>query len=311
MKIQNYFYAFFILVSTLIILITNVIFYSSTIDYKLNDNVFNYSENSFKTLVKEDVYVNSYNEFVDCNVNKKGFDFSKLSLYFQIDTCRNLEMVNKLSEFYDLKEILVLSEKEFDFSLINENNYLKVLLVVSDDMFKQENFSRYLDYEKDKAVLNVNLNHDLDEYSSYNDVSSVDELVVVNPYNKLVKANSNLYKCDNDLFYSFEMCQNVKMFFNELVLENINYNIIKAFDASNLFDEHATGLAFDLDVKSERISQVESIASKYGLIFRYKDNYSDVLSWGEKQTHLRYVGSVALEIYSQNISLEEFLYTKK
>ncbi len=308
MKIQNYFYAFFITIAIIIITVTSLVFYNRTADYQLVRNIYNYSDESYEKLVESNLAVDSYNAFIDCNINSEGFDYDNLELYLLLDRCSDLDKVNQLKKFYSNEDVLLLTEIEFDYRLVTETNYLRVLDVVYDQYFKQENFSRYLVYEGQKIVMNVNLNHDLEKYGNYNVVNTIDELVIVNPYNKLVSASNNLYNCNGQMVYSYEMCENVKMFFNELVNENIAFTVVKSFDASNLFDEHATGLAIDLEVYDERIKQVESIASKYGLIFRYKPDYEDVISWGEDNVHLRYVGSSAIAIFTANKSLEEFLY---
>lgn len=94
------------------------------------------------------------------------------------------------------------------------------------------------------------------------------------------------------------------------------------FSARPGYSEHQSGLAFDLidnegtllgsDTSTEASKKaakwVEENAHNYGLIVRYKEGYEEKTGYQAEPWHLRYVGKdIAKEIYSRNISLEEYL----
>lgn len=84
--------------------------------------------------------------------------------------------------------------------------------------------------------------------------------------------------------------------------------------------EHQTGLAMDVSCQSvgfqltEKFGQVtEGIwlkenAHKFGFIIRYEKDKVDITGYSYEPWYIRYVGKeVAEEIYSKNITLEEYL----
>lgn len=80
------------------------------------------------------------------------------------------------------------------------------------------------------------------------------------------------------------------------------------------FSEHQTGLAFDLCtyggnlVESEpEATWIAQNADKYGFIVRYAPGKQSITGYVEEPWHLRYVGSVATDIYNSGLTLEEYL----
>lgn len=282
--------------------------YSKTTDYMLFSNIYGYDENSFAVLKKSDLQITSYNEFIDCNATSDDFDVENFDVYKSLSVCTDVRKVNRIASYYDLSAIKDIYLKEFDYNLLVDENKDVFLNIISDPKYKANNLKRYLLYDNNKQVMNVNLNYDLPMYTNYEIVNKFSQTMIVNPYNKLNNVYNNLFNCNNKYFYNVEMCNNYTMLENALAFENISFNVTKAFDGSSLFDEHATGLAFDFESDSKMVPLIESVASDYGFILRYKAEYEDVIKYSDGKFHFRYVGNRAKEIFESNQSLDEFLY---
>ncbi|WP_218925249.1 MULTISPECIES: M15 family metallopeptidase [unclassified Gemella] len=94
------------------------------------------------------------------------------------------------------------------------------------------------------------------------------------------------------------------------------------FAARPGYSEHQLGLAFDLldnagvllgsegssETNQQAAKWLEENAHKYGFIVRYKAGFEEKTGYQAEAWHIRYVGpEVASEIYSKNITLEEYL----
>ncbi len=85
------------------------------------------------------------------------------------------------------------------------------------------------------------------------------------------------------------------------------------------FSEHQTGLAIDIDIYSQdknksdettetAINWLKENCDKYGFIFRYPDEKSDITGISDHTKHLRYIGIPhAYYITSNNLTLEEYI----
>lgn len=87
--------------------------------------------------------------------------------------------------------------------------------------------------------------------------------------------------------------------------------------------EHHTGLALDIRIKEndhyiiedkkvlknvEPYEQIEKYFHEFGFILRYKKDKEVITGYSYEPWHIRYVGvSVATDIYSRGITLEEYL----
>lgn len=89
------------------------------------------------------------------------------------------------------------------------------------------------------------------------------------------------------------------------------------------YSEHQTGLALDFCLKENNqyyvdfamqnhpvLKLVADNASNYGFIIRYPKDKEFITGYGYEPWHLRYVGSKALEITENNLTLEEYLERK-
>lgn len=87
--------------------------------------------------------------------------------------------------------------------------------------------------------------------------------------------------------------------------------------------EHQTGLALDFciykddkcyiehDIKDlEETKWVHENAHHFGYILRYPEGKEDITKYSYEPWHLRYVGPLAVTLYNQNITLEEYYNNK-
>lgn len=86
------------------------------------------------------------------------------------------------------------------------------------------------------------------------------------------------------------------------------------FSARPGYSEHQTGLAFDLlhsngalVENSAEANWISENAHKYGFIVRYKAGKEHITGYQAEPWHVRYVGSVATDIYQSGLTLEEYL----
>lgn len=296
---------FFIVSLCCIIVIKSL--YSPLDDFVIKKNMYNYSKKSYSEINRRNLKLDGYYIFIDCNILSKKFKNNNISFYKRLNKCEyDLDMVNYLLQYYNEDDALLMLSKEFNYELINKDNAQKVFNFVSDKKFIGENLQRYLMFNGNKVVLNVNLNYDLEPYQNYNEVLEVNELTIINKYNKLANLNKLSY-CIGYYVYSDDMCSSLKLFQQSLTNEGIDFSIEKVQSREDLFDEHATGLAVDLNYDYTYENLVESIAYKYGFILRYKESYRDILGDAENG-HFRYVGKFSVEIYNSKLSLDEYKY---
>lgn len=98
-----------------------------------------------------------------------------------------------------------------------------------------------------------------------------------------------------------------------------NYVSVYGYETANTFSalpgqsEHQTGLAFDVGEISDNYGDtpagiwLRENAHKYGFIIRYLKGKESITGYKYEPWHIRYVGSVAKEIYQNNLTLEEYL----
>lgn len=80
------------------------------------------------------------------------------------------------------------------------------------------------------------------------------------------------------------------------------------------YSEHQTGLAFDLISTNGQLVQdqassrwIVSHCAEYGFILRYPSGKENITGYRHETWHVRYVGNIATQIMSQNLTLEEYL----
>lgn len=97
------------------------------------------------------------------------------------------------------------------------------------------------------------------------------------------------------------------------------YSEEQAFEQANMwvsvpgYSEHQLGFAVDINGATYDVYiWLQENSYKYGFIFRYPGNKTDITGAAEEVWHYRYVGvEAAAEIYEQGVCLEEYLENRK
>lgn len=86
------------------------------------------------------------------------------------------------------------------------------------------------------------------------------------------------------------------------------------FSARAGYSEHQTGLAFDLLHKngtlvetSPEVNWISKNAHRYGFIVRYLAGKEHITGYQAEPWHIRYIGTLATDIYNSGLTLEEYL----
>ncbi len=121
----------------------------------------------------------------------------------------------------------------------------------------------------------------------------------------------------NSGFRSFE--RQYELFKNQQIQSGLDQTLV----AQPGFSEHQTGLAMDVSSSSVNFGLTEAFgdteegiwieenAHLFGFIVRYPEGKQEITGYSYEPWHLRYVGTIANEIYEQGVSYEEFIENVK
>ena len=142
-------------------------------------------------------------------------------------------------------------------------------------------------------------------------------------YNKGVDATANqalinLQNAASEAGYNIPLLSGFRSYETQQTLYN-NYvardgvALADTYSARPGHSEHQTGLAFDVGKIDNGYGDTDegkwlaTHAHEYGFIIRYLKGKEDITGYMYEPWHIRYVGSVATNIYQANITLEEYL----
>jgi len=319
-----------------LILITIIIigFNTNNIVEYFNLKSLNYSNNSIKLIKENDLNIESYSETLDKIIDTEHFNKNNIKYYLEIEYQQKsnfLENVNKLIKIgYNSNEINTIYDKISNIDLLLNNDYNKNILNITNvDYYKEENLERYLNYEDDNIVLDVNMNLDYEFYSHDIEVSNVDNLVIVNKYYKLSKdyipelvtvnkkyAINERQQLTKDTKDAFEkMCEDARiediyiysgsayrsysyqntLYNNRVKSDGLEYANKTAAKAG--YSEHQTGLAMDilngkfeyLDSDDKEYQWLIDNSYKYGFILRYPEGKEQITGYAYEPWHFRYL----------------------
>ena len=114
------------------------------------------------------------------------------------------------------------------------------------------------------------------------------------------------------LLSGFRSYETQKYLFNDYASRN-GVELANTFSARPGESEHQTGLAFDIGEISDDFGNTNAgiwlaeNAHRYGFIIRYLKGKESITGYKYEPWHIRYVGSVATDIYNLGITLEEYL----
>ena len=294
---------------------------NNLIDYvKLKQ--LNYSNESIKLIKENDLTIEKYSKTLDKIIKTEYFDIDKYTILLDIEYKNNenfLENVNKLIELgYNANEINTIYNKVDNIDLILNNDYKEnILEILNNSYFKKDNLERYLKYDGNNTVLDVNMYLDYEFYEHDINIEKVDNLVIVNKYYKLDKdykpelvSVSSKYSIDEkqlltkDANIAFEeMCEAAKkdgiyiysgssyrsydyqsLLYNDRVktdgLEYANQTAAKAG-----YSEHQTGLAIDITNKKWR-NYIEDDFIEYEWLIENSYKYGYILRYPEGKEHI-------------------------
>lgn len=319
-----------ILLTSIIVLILNT---NNIITY-ITLKSLNYSKESIKLINNNELEIDKYSKTLDEIINTKYFEKDNIDYYFEIeyiDTENFLKNINKLILLgYNPEEINTIYDKVSNINLILEKEYNKnILNILNSNYYKEENLERYLNYNNDNIVLNVNMYLDYDFYSNDINIENVDNLSIVNKYYKLsndyepelVKINQKYAINERQLLTkdakeAFEkMCEDARkddiylysgsayrsysyqntLYTNRVKSDGEEYANKTAAKAG--YSEHQLGLAIDilnkryeyLDNEDKEYKWLIENSYKYGFILRYPKNKEKITGYTYEPWHFRYL----------------------
>jgi len=169
----------------------------------------------------------------------------------------------------------------------------------------------------DKNYIPTNL---VDVLSKYKDGITLDETVLKAFRN--MQMDAKRYGYDIDIMSGYRDYEYQLNLYNNLIKEK-GFNYALRTIAKPGCSEHQTGLALDFCVYKDNKCYIESEledfaetkwvhanAHKYGFILRYPDNKEEITGYNYEPWHLRYIGDLAIYLYNNDLTLEEF-YNRK
>jgi len=284
--------------------------------------------------MKSDLEIKEYSKTLDIIINTKDFNKKYVNHYLDIEYFEKenfFENVNKLIEKgYNSKEINTIYNKTNNLELILNSDYNKnIQTILNTAYYKEENLERYLNYESENIVLDVNMYLDYDFYTHDINIESVDNVTLVNKYYKLssyyvpeLVAVSRAYAINErqlltrDAKLAFEeMCEAAKndgikiysgsayrsysyqntLYNNRVYSDGVEYANKTAAKAG--YSEHQLGLALDVlngiwqyvDAEDAEFEWLMENSYKYGFILRYPKNKEKITGYAYEPWHFRYL----------------------
>jgi len=318
----------------ILICITTLSFNTSNIIEYINLKSLNYSNNSIKLIKDNELEIDLYSKTLDKIIDTKYFNKENVKHYLEINYQDNnyfLENINKLIKIgYNSEEINAIYNKINNIDLILNKDYNKnILNITNSKYYKEDNLERYLNYESDNIVLDVNINLDYEFYNHDIEIENVDNLVIVNKYYKLSKdyvpelitinkkyAINERQQLTKEAKNAFEkMCEDARL--NDIYIysgsayrsynyQNTLYNNRVKSDgleyanktaAKAGYSEHQTGLAIDilngkfqyLDSDNKEYQWLIDNSYKYGFILRYPEGKENITGYTYEPWHFRYL----------------------
>jgi len=293
-----------------------------------------YSNNSIKLIKNNDINIEKYSETLDKIITSEDFNKDNIKYYLDINYQDKEDFflnINKLIDIgYNAEDINAIYNKLDNIEIILNSDYNKnILNILNSDYYKKENIERYLKYESDNIVLDVNMYLDYEFYDHTIEIDNIDDLVIVNKYYKLakdyepelVKIDKKYAINDRQLLVStakeaFEkMCEDAKkediylysgsayrsynyqntLYNNRVKSEGLEYADKTAARAGH--SEHQTGLAIDIlnknyeyiDSDDEEYKWLIENSYKYGFILRYPKDKENITGYTYEPWHFRYL----------------------
>lgn len=323
----------FIAITLLIGIITLALNTKNIINY-ITLKSLDYNKESIKIIMDNELEIKKYSKTLDKIINTKHFNKKNINCYLEIEYQEKdnfLENINILiDKGYNKNEINTIYKKTENIELILSSDYNKNLeKILTTPYYKEENLERYLKYESENIVLDVNMYLDYDFYKHDIKIDKIDSLVLVNKYYKLdknyepelVAVNSKYAINERQLLtreakLAFEeMCEaakkdNIKIYsgsaYRSYSYQNTLYNNRVYSDgveyanktaAKAGYSEHQTGLAIDIlngkfqyiDTGDKELEWLLENSYKYGFVLRYPEEKENITGYAYEPWHFRYL----------------------
>ncbi|MEG0469142.1 MAG: M15 family metallopeptidase [Longicatena sp.] len=293
--------------------------YDLQIKYSINGS--NKKEN-IKIIVK-DSKGPEFTKFPDKIEVKKGSDPNEIATYFEakdLSTVKitvNIEKltINEVGEY----EVEVTAMDQYKNKVVKKANITVVddQEVVPEDVNNENGTSgneskptaytvsepRYV-----KGVMIINKKNPVPyNYMPYENAEAGDKA------RSLIKEMQNLGYNINSSYSGFRSFDTQAGLYRNYV-NNYGSQEADTFSARPGYSEHQTGLAFDLLHKdgtlvenSAEVNWIATNAHKYGFIVRYQVGKEHITGYQAEPWHIRYIGSLATDVYNSGLTLEEYL----
>lgn len=293
-----------------------------------------YSKTSIKLIMNSDLKIKEYSKTLDKIINTKEFNKNYVNHYLNVEYLEKesfFENVNKLiDKGYNSEEINTIYKVTENIELILNKDYNKnIQTILTTEYYKEENLERYLNYESENIVLDVNMYLDYDFYTHDINIEAVDATTLVNKYYKLssyynpeLVAVNRAYAINErqlltrEAKLAFEeMCEAAKkdgvkiysgsayrsysyqntLYNNRVQSDGVEYANKTAAKAG--YSEHQLGLSVDVlngswqyvDSGDEEFEWLMVNGYKYGFILRYPDKKEKITGYAYEPWHFRYL----------------------
>ena len=311
-----------------------LIFNIDNISNYIKLNALNYSKDSIKLITDNELEIEKYSKTLDNIITTKHFDKKYLEYYLEIEYQEDENFLNNVNRLinigYNANEINKIYEKVNNLDFILNNSYNKnILNILNNEYYKEYNSEKYLQYDSDNIVIDVNMYLDYDFYTYDININDIDNLVIVNKYYKLDKnyvpklvkvskkyAINESQLLTKDAKEAFEkMCEDARkdniylysgsayrsysyqntLYTNRVKSDGLEYANKTAAKAG--YSEHQTGLAIDvlngkfeyLDSDDKEYDWLIENGHKYGFILRYPKDKEYITGYTYEPWHFRYL----------------------
>lgn len=278
----------------------------------------------------KDNKISSYTDEYIISLNEKGYNNKTIS--YVLLNFKKGDIKSLINSKYDKGIEDLLQVKLFDYN--NYDRYLnarkdeekieRTVIKVNLDLDKGSYEDTVEETNPDSLTALVNKHRYVNEdYVPSDLVDMSDEYA--NNYYRQMQLRSEAYewfkkmvdaaKEDNIKFYAESGYRSFKFqrtLYNNYVNTN-GYTKANMYAAKPGFSEHELGTAVDIaniytiETVDPEYDWIEKNGYKYGYIFRYKEEWTDLTGFAEESWHIRYVGvEAATKIHEENISFEEY-----
>jgi len=266
--------------------------------------------------IKENIHKN--NQFIKnltndqiLYINENKININDLEPYFQY---KKFDIFKYLL-YKDAKEKLNLSYLE-SINYINNPNYYKPYSNPKQALFLNSSYVLVnKSYFLTKEYIPNNLVNIIDYNVDYIERDNEDISLTI----ETIEAYKTMYLDAKTQNFNFVIFSGYRSYNKQHYIYYNIYNQDNTISAKPGFSEHQTGLAIDISTRndgltinfenSKEYNWLINNAHKYGFILRFPRMKEDKTGYSFEPWHFRYVGTIANDIYKQELILEEYIFS--